>query len=439
MSTRILPAILLAASLVSLFGCQHPNDTADGRVRVTYWEKWTGFEGDAMRATVEAFNKSQDKVFVDLLTVSQIDQKTLMATAGGIPPDIAGLWSGNVISYAQKRAALPLDEYCKSHGITGKRFIPAFWEMCQYEGHTYAFPTTPASVALHWNKRLFREAGLDPDKPPRTIEELDAMAEKLTRVEDGKIVQMGFLPAEPGWWNWAWGCFFGGEVWDGKSEITCDSAENVRGFEWVQKYAKRYGAEALQTFRSGFGNFSSPQNAFMAEKVAMELQGVWMYNFIDKYTRGFEWGAAPFPYPKDRPDLANTTIVEEDVVIIPRGAKHSDEAFEFLAFLASQRGSELLNMGQRKFTPLIDVTPEFLREHPNPEIQVFIDLAHSKNAVSTPAISIWNEYMDELTNAFDEIWLCRQTPREALAHAKARVQKRLDWELRRGGRGGSQD
>jgi ABC-type glycerol-3-phosphate transport system substrate-binding protein len=65
----------------------------------------------------------------------------------------------------------------------------------------------------------------------------------------------------------------------------------------VQSYSKRYGASALQTFQSGFGNFSSPQNAFLSEQVAMELQGVWMHNFIDKYAPNLEWGAAPFPHP----------------------------------------------------------------------------------------------------------------------------------------------
>lgn len=429
----LLLSALIAASVVLLSGCPAPNTgpAADGRIHVTYWEKWTGFEGDAMRATVEAFNASQSRIQVDLLTVSQIDQKALMAAAGGVPPDIAGLWSYNVIPYAQKRAALPLDEYCKRHGVTAARFVPALWDMCQYGGHTYAVPTTPASTALHWNRRMFKEAGLDPDKPPKTIEELDMMADKLTKIEDGKIVQMGFMPAEPGWWNWAWGYFFGGQVWDGTSQITCDSPENLRALEWVQKYARKYGVEALQSFRSGFGNFSSPQNAFMAQKVAMELQGVWMYNFIDKYQPDLDWAAAPFPHPANRPDLANTTIAEEDVVIIPRGAKHPAEAFEFLAFLTTPRGSELLNMGQRKFTPLLDVTPDFLRKHPNPYIQTFIDLSRSKNAVTTPHLSIWTEYQNELGNAFDEIWLDRKTPQQAMSYVKQRVQKRLDWELRR--------
>ncbi len=427
-------AFAAALALAFFSGCTGEKEPADGKVHVTYWEKWTGFEGDAMRDTVDAFNASQDRIVVELLTVSQIDQKTLMAAAGGIPPDIAGLWSNDVVSYAQKRAALPLDEYCEKHGITRSLFIPHFWDMCFYRGSLYAIPTTPATTALHWNKKLFREAGLDPDSPPRTIEELDAVAQRLTKREGGKIVQMGFLPAEPGWWNWAWGYFFGGQLWDGKSRITCDSPENIKAFEWVQKYAREYGVEALQTFQSGFGNFSSPQNAFMDGKVAMEMQGVWMYNFLDKYAPEVEWGAAPFPHPKDRPDLANTTVAEEDVVIIPRGAKHPDEAFEFLAFLATHKGSELLNLGQRKFTPLLNPTPEFVQEHPNPQIEVFIDLASSPNAVSSPHLSISREFTGEMANAFDEIWLCRKTPEQALRDVRVRMQKRLDWEVSRADR-----
>ena len=92
-------------------------------------------------------------------------------------------------------------------------------------------PTTPASIALHWNKRLFREAGLDAEVPPKTIEELDAWAEKMTKWEvtlpNGKteirrgyqkdvpasqkrLLQVGFLPSEPGWWAYDWGYYFGG-------------------------------------------------------------------------------------------------------------------------------------------------------------------------------------------------------------------------------------
>jgi len=431
MKTELLLCLLPLGAFV-LNGCSSESKaSSDGRVHISYWEKWTGFEGEAMRAVVDEFNRSQDKIFVHLLTVSQVDQKMLLATAGGNPPDVAGLWSFNTHVYADKGAIIPLDDLMKEAGLTREDYLPAYWNLSFYRGKTWALPTTPASVALHWNKDHFREAGLDPERPPRTIEELDAFAEKLTRRdENGKIIRMGFMPSEPGWWNWGWGYFFGGKLYDGKGHITANCPENIRAFRWVQSYAKKYNVKDLQVFQSGFGNFSSPQNAFLAGKVSMELQGVWMYNFISKYAPHLKWGAAPFPHPADRPDLANSTPVDIDTLVIPTGAKHPREAWEFIKFVQSHKGMELLCMGQRKHSPLSTSSPEFLKNHPHPYLHVFMDLAKSPNTFSTPKIGIWREYQDEMNNAFSNIWLCKMTPEEALANVQARMQKKLDRELR---------
>ncbi|MCC6728907.1 MAG: ABC transporter substrate-binding protein [Chthonomonadales bacterium] len=409
---------------------------ADDRIHVTYWEKWTGFEADAMRATVDAFNASQPSINVDLLTVSGIQNKTLLAVAGGNPPDVAGLFGPNVAQYADDNAVLPLDNYCRRARLTRDLYVPVYWDIGAYRGHQYALPSVPASTALHYNRAMRARAGLDPDRPPRTIEDLDADAATMTRTDShGKIVVSGFLPSEPGWWNWGWGYVFGGQLWDGGARITANSPENVRAFTWVQSYSKRYGGTNLQSFKSGLGNFSSPQNGFLDGRVGMVLQGVWMYNFISKYAPEMEtpvrqWGAAPFPHPADRPDLAGVTFADEDVLVIPRGARHPDEAFEFIRFVQSRRGMELLCMGQRKHSPLRRVSPGFYRRHPNPFIRLFAELPTGPNTVTPPKLGIWPEYQDALTNAFDEITLERKTPRQALDAVQARMQPKLDEYLR---------
>jgi ABC-type glycerol-3-phosphate transport system substrate-binding protein len=403
-----------------------------GPVHVTYWEKWTDFEGRAMQDVVDYFNKSQNKIHVDLLTISDIQNKTLFAVSAGDPPDVAGLFGPNVAQYADDNAVLPLDDYCKRYGINASQYIPIYWDIGFYKGHVYALPTTPASTALHYNKAMFQAAGLDPNRPPRTIEELDAMADKMTKRDaSGHILQSGFMPAEPGWWNWGWGYIFGGRLWDGKSKITANAPENVRALEWVASYSKKYGSTALQAFRSGFGNFSSPQNAFLSSKVAMELQGVWMYNFIDKFSPKLQWAAVPFPYPADRPDLANSTFADEDVLVIPRGAKHPNEAFEFIRFVESQKGMEMLCLGQRKHSPLIYVSADFYRKHPNPYIKLFAELPRGKNVYFPPKLGIWPEYQSELNNAFEEVSLLKKTPKEALDEVQARIQPALDEYLER--------
>lgn len=399
----------------------------DGRVHVRYWEKWTGFEEEAMRRVVDTFNRRQDRIFVDMLAVSQVDQKMLLSTAGGTPPDVAGIWDFNVVVYADYNAIQPLDEFCARDGIGPEDYLPAYWQLCRHRGRTFAMPTTPASVALHWNRDAFRRAGLDPDRPPATLEELDAMSDRLlVRDAGGKIVQSGFLPAEPGWWNWAWGYWFGGRLWDGTGRATVASPENVRAFTWVKGYADRYGSKDLQVFQSGFGNFSSPQNAFLAGQVAMVLQGVWMANYIHNNNPALDWDAAPFPVPESRPDLARSTPVGLDVLVIPTGARHPREAWEFIRFVQSQEGMEMLCAGQWKHSPLSRVSERFYREHRNKRIRLFYELARGANTFAPPPVGIWREWQDEMKAAFESIWTGGRAPAEALAYVDRRIQPKLD-------------
>jgi ABC-type glycerol-3-phosphate transport system substrate-binding protein len=445
------------AALCAAFicGCSESGSdrTRDGRVIVNYWEKWTGFEGEAMQAVVDDFNASQDRIKVEKLTVSTIDRKLMLATAGGNPPDVSGLWSHNICVFAEKGALTPLDGYLEEAGITRDDYIPVFWDLCKHHDIMWALPSTPATVALHWNKKLFREAGLDPDKPPRSLEELDRMGEQLTIVEverDGEkvrmrypemteeekiakeftIVQLGYTPSEPGWWNSMWTFWFGGRLWDGDRTITANNKPTVASYEWMQSYPEKYGLKNLRTFGASFGNFSSPQNPFLAGQVAMEIQGVWMYNFIDKYSPQLEWGAAPFP-SVDPKHLPNVTLAECDTLVIPNGAKHPDEAFEFIKYVNSRKAMEKLNLGQRKFSALKDISPGFIKEHPNPYIEVFIELAKSPNAHFAPKMSILNEYLDEMLVASDQIMSLTSTPQESLDAVQKRVQWKFDRVMRR--------
>jgi ABC-type glycerol-3-phosphate transport system substrate-binding protein len=400
-------------------------------VEVTYWDKYTDFEAAGLQKVVDAFNNSQTRIHVTFLSVSDIKTKTLMATAGGNPPDIAGLFGPDIAQYADAHALLPLDDYCKQAGIGEAQFLPIFWYICNYRGHTYALPSAAGTTALHYNTTAFREAGLDPNKPPRTIEELDAYSEKLTkRAPNGTLQQIGFVHADPGWWNWGWGYLFGGSLWDGKSKITANSPENVRAFTWAQSYCKKYGLDHLESFKSGFGNFSSPQNPFLAKKVAMQIQGNWMDNFVRKFAPDVKYAVAPFPYPKDRPDLADSTFADTDILVIPKGAQHPKEAFEFIRYMNSQTGKEMLATEHHSITPLSKVSAEFYKKHPHPYIRLFADLPRHKNNYFPPKLGIWRELENEMNSAFEEIMLLKSPPKEALDRVTSRMQPKLDAYLK---------
>jgi len=431
----LLGSVLLFVGAI-LYDSPYVPPKQERQVNITYWEKWTGFEGEAIKAAIDRFNEKKirnskgEVIYCRCMSTTQVDRKAKLAIAGGTPPDLVGLWSQNTHVFADMNALQPLDPYIERDGFDMDRYWDVYADGFRHRGQTWCLCTTPASVALHWNKDLFREAGLDPDRPPRSLEELEAFADKITKRDStGRVVRVGFLPAEPGWWNWAWGYWFGGKLNEGLDTITADDPKNIEALKWVQRFSTKYGnPEAMLAFRQGFGSFDSPQNAFLSGKVGMVLQGVWMHNFIKFNNPHLDYGCAPFPASFDTQG-EEVTVAEMDVIAIPRGARHPEEAWEVIKYLNSHEGMEYVCAGQGKLTAFKKNTPGWMETQKHPHLQTFIDLAKSKHAVSTPKLAVWMEYRAELTAAFDRVWLHKSTPEEALKTVRERIQPKLDRAL----------
>jgi len=429
--------------------------TWNSRLHISYWEKWGGFERDACQAMVDDFNKSQDKLFAHYVNMSQVNRKAMLAIIGNDPPDVVGLWANDLAPFAEANALMPLDELMAKSGLKREDYIDNYFSLGQFRGKTYALPTTPSSVALFYNKEHFRRkakellaAGLDPERAPTSIEELDRYAAVLDEFnEDGTPRVIGFLPTEPDWFNYTWGYYFGGSLLDPKTgDITADSPENIRAYKWLKRYAERYGREKLLQFKSGFGNFDSPLNAFIEGKVSMEMQGVWFPNFIRRHRPHLEFGVAPFPTAKGVP--GPVSFVDADVIAIPRGCRNPEAAWQFVRYTQT-RGLPILCRLQGKNLPL-KLTPESYRQgHPNLELAVFENVAASPHSFTIPRTGVWLEYMDELKRAFDHVWdwpvptaelagltgaardarteqLCEAEIRRTLAGVRETIQQKLD-------------
>src|SRR2546421_6209176 len=99
----IFAALGSGALLLLAFGPRAGDEFPRDAVVVDYWEKWTGDEESAMRQIVNDFNDGvgrQKHIFVRYLSTSGVEQKTLVATAAGVPPDIAGLYNQDVPQFA---------------------------------------------------------------------------------------------------------------------------------------------------------------------------------------------------------------------------------------------------------------------------------------------------------------------------------------------------
>ena len=257
-----------------------------------------------MRRVVNDFNASQDRIFVDFSSVSQIDRKLMLATAGGVPPDVAGVWSRADSRLRGKQRADAARQNGRRRPASGARITSTpYWRLCSHRDHLWALPSTPSSLALVWNKKTLPRGGprsrTARPAPSPSSEQFNERSPATAPMAASK--RIGFLPEEPGWWNAMWGYWFGGAT----------LGRQAQGHRRLPGKHRRLPVDRVvpQTFRrgqparvrDGFGNFASPQNPFLSGRVAMELQGVWIYKYIKTYAApDFEWGVAPFPCVRSR-------------------------------------------------------------------------------------------------------------------------------------------
>lgn len=460
----VLYAFLAAAAAILVFGPKPGGNVPEGRVVVDYWEKWSGIEGQQMQMIVDWFNETVGKeknIFVRYLSISQVDRKTLTASAAGVPPDIAGLWQRDLVAFAARNALLPLDEMAAEHGITQSTYKPVYWNMCSYNGKLYGLVSTPATMGLHYNRRAvlqmgdkFISEGLDPTTAPKSVAELDHWARLLdVRDDKGGIQRAGYLPKEPGWYISFTPFWFGGRLWDpAKGEFYFTDPNTIRSFEWIQSYPKRLGKAALSDFSSAAGGFGTPNSPFIAGTCAMVLQGPWMGNymfklrppscewiaprsvemFLPRVVRDFnyEWAVEAMP-PEDPSKLTDVTFADADLLLIPRGAKHPKEAFEFIAFVNRQDVIERLNSLHCKPSPLASVSDDFVRRHPNPYIKIHERMAFSRFAEPQIQSPMQAEIGAEIELAIDQIYLLSKTPQQSMQDLQKRAIAKFDAFLKR--------
>ncbi len=433
-----LPALLLLS-----LGPRRQLDIPPDRTVVRYWEKWTGVEGQAMQRIVDRFNETQgaaQNIWVDYQAVANVDQRLLIATAGGDPPDIAGLFDHIVPQFADREALLPLDELCNEYEIDVGVFKPVWLEIGRYSGSLYALPSTPYTIALFYNRRLFREAGLDPDRPPQTIAELDEYARHLTRRDpsSGKIVQLGFTvsPAMLGWWHWIWPVFFDAQLWDG-DRFRIDTPEGLAAMRWIRNQRVALGSVGLAaaeidprranddvlSFEATSGAIEGAQNPFLSERLAMVFQGPWLSNWIETYAPSLDYAVAPFPsITLDRPHHFAST----DNFVIPRGSRHVREAMVFLKYVSRQPVLEELCSLHGKVSPFRTPLPGFYENHKNPYVRVFDEMAGSEHAFGYPAMPTWANTWTETLRMLETVLRGQRDADETVRATQKRVDQLVD-------------
>lgn len=150
---------------------------------------------DAFQKVVDEFHKTYPKMKVepDFATYKNLNEKLSTSIAAGIPYDVMVTGVGWVQPFASKNIFEDLGKYGVTPDVIKEKSTPALIPAVTYDKKLYAYPLIADARAVALRKSAFREAGLDPDKPPQSLAEIKAAAEKLTkRDKNGNITRSGF-------------------------------------------------------------------------------------------------------------------------------------------------------------------------------------------------------------------------------------------------------
>ena len=422
-------ALLLAGLPTLLAGCGPGTGRRDaGRVRVQVWSMWSGDEERDFEQVLDYYNRAHPGVVVENLGAVD-DAKTVRAIIAADPPDLCTLAEPSYLgALAANGAVQPLDARFRASGLKEGGYTPGSLGQCRYGGHLYAVPYLLDCIALLYNKDVFRAAGLDPDRPPRTLEEMEADCRRITRRDaQGRLTRLGVRPPEAVQLLSLYG---GGFLDRATGRITADNPRNLEAAAFDKGLMDAQGGyESVQSFSQGFASNMGSFNPFFLGQIGMTFSGQWNTYWAYHYSPQTHYGIAPLPFPAAHPERSGTVWLGGNLFCIPRGARHPKEAWDFLAWSQSPEG-------QRRFAMSLHGIPNLRASLRDPALRTgaawrpqygrFMDLSDSPNAAHFPPMPVATLYQNALANAVDAVRYGHRSPPQALAAVRLRVQREMN-------------
>ncbi|MHB9035529.1 MAG: ABC transporter substrate-binding protein [Armatimonadota bacterium] len=423
----------VVALLLFCDGCASKSHGTTGSGRVTtiaLWHPWGGVHSERLADVVKEFNRTHPNVrVIPLFTPTDIasNQKFFTSVAANKAPDVVFVDGTQTAAWAEQGAIQPLDGYIKRAGIKPGDFYTPCWNQNYYKGHTWALTyCADPNYVFAWNKKVFRDVGLDPDRPPTTLAELDRYNDIITKIENGKISRIGILPASFGanalfTWGWA----FKGSFYDPKTQkITANDPNVVKALEWMLSYYKKYDLRKITTFTAGLG--SREQNPFYTGQIAMGFLHISEIEEIKKYSINLDYGLGYLPVPPG--GEKHSSWVGGYCLALPKGSKHPRAAWEFIRWCCRDpKGTSAVCRLQTvlpgyKYSPYlkkIEHKPGYAKY-----LQVLRECKHQR-----PVMPAMGFYFGALDRAIGFAAYGIMTPKEALDKATKETQAELDLKL----------
>ncbi len=425
--------VVLVISGLSVFSLASANGNA--AVNINYWFSWGGFWGNQHQEILSAFNKTHPEIKVTGLTIpyNEMIPKLLTAIAAGDPPEMVTIFGGTNAGLYPKMFAC-LDDFVKENEETmgPQNWFPEVLEYVKFEGKLYGLVWVSSSEGLFYNVDLFREAGLDPQNPPKYWRDLEVASEKLTKKnEQGQITTLGFwFPGDVRAFDTNWTIYWfyrnNGRLWDPeKKEMTLTDPKNIETLEYLASWARKNGPEEIERFIVSAEAVSPEVEGWFEQgKLVMAEFGPWSVGHITEHAPNLNYDVGMVPYPESGKPVTTNYV---DAMYIPRGNKHLQEAWTFISWMAT----EGTTMWSTKFgeTPArydVAASPDFEKMSGYDLFKRISVDYHKYGKASLPGFPIRTIFGDQATRYYQQVMHLKMSPKDALEELQVVMQEELD-------------
>jgi sn-glycerol 3-phosphate transport system substrate-binding protein len=427
-----LSATLLALAMVAT--------AAQAQTEIVWWHSMAGKLGDKVNEIAEKFNASQKDYKIVPVYKGQYDESLTAAIAAyraGKPPQIVQVFEvGTATMMAAQGAVMPVYKMmAQAHEpFNPKAFLPAVTSYySDTHGNLLSMPFNSSTQVLYINKKLFKKAGLDPEKAPTTWPELIKDTEKL------KAAGVA-CPFTTGWQSWvqlesfsAWHNVPFATLQNGfgglGTRLEFNGPVQVMHIQNLSDMAKK--GEFIYA-----GRKDEPTGKFQAGECAMETTSSGSYANIKASATDnkFEFGVAPLPYyPSVKGAPQNTIIGGATLwVLTQKDPAMYKGIAKFFTFLSSPE----VQYDFHKSTGYVPITlaawdlakkQGLYQERPGFDTAM-MELTHKPPTPNSKGLRLGN--FVQIRNVIDEelegVWSGKKTAKEALDEAVKRGNELLE-------------
>ncbi|WP_435159091.1 ABC transporter substrate-binding protein [Haladaptatus sp. DFWS20] len=409
-----------ATGIAGLAGCTNSGGSGDGdnsggTTTLQFWTLFSGGDGKAMKSQVDQFNKEHDDIQIkrQRQPFEEYYDKLFTSMTGGNAPDLAVFHTTEIQRFVD--ALQPLGDLLSDD--TSSAYVDSIWSETKFDGKRLALPLDTHPNGLYYNKDIFKQAGLDPEKPPTTFEELKQTANTISSETD----KLAFSP-DPynqyfvrqfiAWQRGRSGQFLN----EDKTKAAFDDQNGIALGEFYSNISNKWNWDkADATAERG-------TKAFRAGDMAMTINGTWYYGVLQE--QDYSWGMTkPFVAPGQKQKM---TWANSHTIGVPNGGSNTEAAVKAAEWLTQNSTTWGTDAGHLPAAKKV-LDSDTLRNATvwKKTLSTFSEMAEAGELAYMPSTKNNENYKRPVNQAIAQIYSGQTTAKKGIQKAANEVTKNL--------------